>query len=67
MAVLLAIDRLWPCPSFPLRPVVDDTDVLDAIAEGLAICITEAPVPDGVIKRFELTIPWDVPCEPGRW
>ena len=66
MAVLLAIDRLWPCPSFPFRPVVDDTDVLDAIV-GLAICTTDAPVSDGVIKRFVLIIPWDVPCEPGRW
>ena len=64
LAVLPAIDRLWPLPSLWTLPVVDDTDVLDAIVVDLVPCNTEAPVREGVMW-LELTIPWDEPWELG--
>ena len=59
--MLLLADLLWLGSSFSHRPVVDDTDVLDATDACLAICITDVPVPDADTKRLEVVIPWDVP------
>ena len=59
--MLLLPDLLWLGLLFSHRPVVDDTDVLDAIEACLPICITDAPGPDADTKRLEVVIPWDVP------
>lgn len=64
--MLLVAVLLWLGSSFSHRPVVDDTDVLDASGACLAICITDAPVPDAAIKRLEVVIPWEVPWSEGR-
>ena len=49
-----------------MRPVVDDTEVFDAIGVDLDNCTTDAAVPDGCIKRFELML-CEVSSAPGRW
>ena len=64
--MLLIVARLWFWPALPHRPVVDDTDVLVAIAADLVICTTEAAVRDGVVIRFEFTMPCGASSVPER-
>ena len=64
---LLETDLLCVFPSFPFLPVVEVTEVLDAIAVVLPNCWTVTGVPVVFMIRFEFVIPCEGASELGRW